>query len=946
MFGTALSFASPAALGALLLLPAIWWLLRLIPPRPRVQAFPPTRLLAELAKKEDTPHQSPWWLTAIRLALSALAILALAGPFWQPNPAATATKNPLLLVVDNGWTTSLDWQRRAEAARTILLDAQRLERPVALAMTADPQNAEIRLAEPEEALDRLSAQSPRPYPEDRAIAAERIAKAGKSLSVSGPPDIVWIASPLKTEGDGAFAAALTGIGTGAIRFEPSSPLAIGYIGNGASALSVTVRRLGETNREASLRALDKDGISLADIAFSFEDSALETEVDIELPIELRNEIQRLILLDENGAAIESAGATYLVDDRSRRRTVGLLSGGSIDQAQQPLLSPLYYIRRALDPYADVRDPGTPNLAEAVPALLQAGVSMIVMADVGTLPQKETARLRRFMEEGGTVVRFAGPRLAASEDTLTPVRLRAGERSLGGSLTWEEPQKLARFSENGPFSGMNLPDDIEVRRQVLAEPDFDLLKKTWAELEDGTPLVTAEKAGKGWLVLFHVTADATWSNLPISGAFVDMLVKLVAFSSAPASAAAGVPANEGQILPPFQTLDAFGHLGPPAETAQPIALAQFDEATATRATPPGLYGKSENLVAHNLMKKETPFDPLDPQALLPEAALSPLGEAGTTDLRPFFFTAAILLLLADAAIVAAMAGIFSRALPARIGSAANLILAGVLFAGLSLGSLACLDTKSAVAQEKKDIPFDATLTTRLAYVVTGDDEIDGISHAGLAGLGQFLSLRTALEPGEPVGVDIKTDELAFYPLLYWPVSADAPVPDTATMARIDAFMKQGGTILFDTRDQLDTRLNGITPANAKLRQIVANLDIPPLEPVPANHVLTRAFFLLQDFPGRWGGSPLWVEATDDKNKTNLESRSQADGVSSILITANDFAGAWAADANGRPLLPTVQNDPNQRIYAYRTGVNIVMYTLTGNYKADQVHIPALLERLGQ
>ncbi|HZP20344.1 MAG TPA: DUF4159 domain-containing protein, partial [Bauldia sp.] len=69
-------------------------------------------------------------------------------------------------------------------------------------------------------------------------------------------------------------------------------------------------------------------------------------------------------------------------------------------------------------------------------------------------------------------------------------------------------------------------------------------------------------------------------------------------------------------------------------------------------------------------------------------------------------------------------------------------------------------------------------------------------------------------------------------------------------------------------------------------------------------------------------------------------------STILITENDFAAAWATDENGNYLFPTVPTDPRQREMAYRAGVNIVMYTLTGNYKADQVHVPALLERLGQ
>ena len=65
------------------------------------------------------------------------------------------------------------------------------------------------------------------------------------------------------------------------------------------------------------------------------------------------------------------------------------------------------------------------------------------------------------------------------------------------------------------------------RQVLAEPDAALSDKVWARLGDGTPLVTAGPRGKGLIVLFHVTADTTWSNLPLSGLFVDMLRRIVA-----------------------------------------------------------------------------------------------------------------------------------------------------------------------------------------------------------------------------------------------------------------------------------------------------------------------------------------------------------------------------------------------------------------------------------
>ena len=135
--------------------------------------------------------------------------------------------------------------------------------------------------------------------------------------------------------------------------------------------------------------------------------------------------------------------------------------------------------------------------------------------------------------------------------------------------------------------------------------------------------------------------------------------------------------------------------------------------------------------------------------------------------------------------------------------------------------------------------------------------------------------------------------------------------------------------------------------ADLIAILSSLDIPELEPVPRDHVLTKTFFLLRDFTGRFTNGQLWVEALPAETEEDVNRPARAgDGVSSILITSNDLAGAWAMRPDGQPMLPLVPGEPRQREFAFRAGVNIVMYTLTGNYKADQVHAPALIERLGQ
>ena len=187
------------------------------------------------------------------------------------------------------------------------------------------------------------------------------------------------------------------------------------------------------------------------------------------------------------------------------------------------------------------------------------------------------------------------------------------------------------------------------------------------------------------------------------------------------------------------------------------------------------------------------------------------------------------------------------------------------------------------------------------------------------------------------------------MLYWPVLPDAkPLPEPA-LAKIDAYMKQGGLIVFDTQDY--GRGVGVGGAisgqgEAALQRILGRLDVPRLEPVPENHVLTKAFYLLRNFPGRWDGGQLWVEAQDKTDQERQRKARVSDGVTSIIVTPNDFASAWALDERGRPLYPTVGGGEDQREMAFRTGINIVMHALTGNYKADQVHVPALLERLGQ
>lgn len=913
-------FLAPWLLVALAALPILWLILRAIPPAPIRQRFPGVALLLGLKDDESISDRTPWWLLLLRMLAVAAMIIGLAGPVLNPENDGLDGDGPLLVVMDGSWAGAAEWSRQIEAVEGELRRAGTADRQVALLHLSDPEPAVFQAANT--IIARLPGIVPAPW--QPGAVADLTARLPE-----GEFETVWFSDGVRYPGHAELLEALEARGPVRVTQAVTDVIALTPAAYKDGLIELTALRVAPGNeRGVTVLAQGRDPagnaaiLASANAVFGPGDTSADTALS--LPAELRARVTRF---EVQGA--KSSGAVTLVDDSLRRREIALIAGREGREGLE-LLSPLHYLERALEPNADL-------LRGALGDVLPANPDVIVLADVATLSAGEAEAITDWINAGGLLLRFAGPRVAASdisridEDPLMPVRLRSGGRSVGGAMSWGSPKTLAPFKEGSPFFGLAVPEDVAITAQVMAQPDPTLAERVIAELSDGTPLVTRKRIGQGQIVLFHVTANAEWSSLPLSGLFVEMLERLAVSSTSSAPEAGDLA---GTIWTPQVVMDGFGTL----RDAGSMPGVPGPKLVTDPAGPdllPGVYVSGERSLARNVLTAEATLEPAEWPARIEVSGLAIIPEQ---PLGGLLLAAAIGLLLAD--IIASLA--LSGRLTGGVRASSAVLVAAALLIGLQ--------STPTQAQQSPQDAISAASEVVLAYVITGNPQVDEIAEAGLRGLSDTLFFRTSVEPAPPIGVNLETDELAFFPVLYWPVTPDQPRPSREAYARLNDYLRSGGLILFDTRDGDIAGFGTASPNGKKLQDLAAPLDIPALEPLPRDHVLTRTFYLLQDFPGRYLNGEVWVEAAPPgaEQVEGMPFRNLNDGVTPVVIGGNDWAAAWAVTPSGQAMLPVGRgfSGERQRELAFRFGVNLVMHVLTGNYKSDQVHVPALLDRLGQ
>ncbi len=578
---------------------ALWLLLRTQQPPPQEMPSSLTRLIAGVKPREDTPDQTPLWQLYLRLTAAAMVITGAAGPLLDPQEPLGGS-GPLVLVVDNGWAAAPHWQERMDSAIDMIARAEREGKKVIVLPTAQPgDNSPVRgsgLIMPADARQIVQALEPLPWPEDRQAAL----KALEDMDAGQNASVIWLSNGLGDDGTLALVERLQKFGTLTVLEDGAAgaPLFLDPPRIEGDSMTATVRRPAGAGEEVvAVLATAEDGRVIARTEAVFEAGAKEAIAAFNLPVELRNEMMQVSI--ENG---NSAGTVVLLDERWRRRPVGLVTDVASEPAQE-LLSEFHYSRQALGPFVDLRE-------GKVDELLKGELSVIVLGDSNPVDAGSARRIDEWIREGGTALRFAGPRLAeGGGDDLVPVELRQeqGGRTMGGAMSWGEPARLAPFEAGTPFEGLDLPSnlaDVTVKRQVLAQPVLGEGEEIWSRLEDGTPLVTAEKRGDGWLVLVHTTANADWSNLSMSKLFVDMLRAVVSHSQGVSSGL-----DETNTLPPWKTLNGTGRLDVPFGGARGLTAQAIKEGIVSPPNPPGFYGDKDVRRAHNLASAVTTLEPI-------------------------------------------------------------------------------------------------------------------------------------------------------------------------------------------------------------------------------------------------------------------------------------------------------------------------------------------------
>ncbi|OGR82331.1 MAG: hypothetical protein A3J74_04095, partial [Elusimicrobia bacterium RIFCSPHIGHO2_02_FULL_57_9] len=531
-------------------------------------------------------------------------------------------------------------------------------------------------------------------------------------------------------------------------------------------------------------------------------------------------------------------------------------------------------------------------------------SVVILADFKDIPAPTASELDRFVRRGGGLWVIpggrAGPEAMASLDPWLPAQF--------GSLVWGEGSGL----KPGPQADPNLWKGFELGK-VLVGRYYLLQVKPGSETRfkssSGYPLLVTGKHGEGRIAVWASALDASWTNMALKPLFA-LWVQDILDSIAP-----GSKTTENYDLKVGQPLLRVWDTQEPAPAS--VRLRDPEGRSTTlwlkdrrveyeQTIVPGLY----SLSAHASGRQSVYAVNLDRSS--GESDLTPLSEPPWKMVKLENLAADFWLEVYGREARGALLGLALACLFLEMFLSLPRTAAAVWLLVLCLGA-------SASAQQG-----DRLVWSQLKLGAQWDPYPE--AHREI--LGMLSAVTSVLSWPERRVLTLKDQNIFFSPLVVLAGRSQPPALDEEELSRLRQYLLAGGLLWIEDVSGAST-----SSFDAWVRRTLAQaLPESPLTLLGPDHVIFKTFFLLRAVGGCATGAG------------HLEGVSWA-GRTAVIYSRNDLLGVWPKDALGKPLYPcSSAGGETQRVNGRKLAINIMMYALTGNYKADAVHQPYLLQKM--
>ncbi len=893
-----IGFINPYALWGLLSIPIIYYVVRSFPPAPKTFEFSSIYLLKSFNTKITTKSNCPLWLLIFRIFLILLLIAYYSKPYLDKSKINKDIEN-YVVYTDLGWSLASEWNKYKNTIHNIMLEANTLKKNFYLVNNSDKENNDyMRFSTTKNLFAYFEKNTPNPWQINTENLLENLNKLkfkknSRYFYIFSNYDIQSIKKRNIIKDIREKHPDLK-----IINLVKSVRLIEEPIINGEK-IQIKVKRFGElTKSNFVLKITSYSGQIVLSKTYEFADKSTTTTINEKFPISVINQLKKIEIIGERHAA-----ATFFFDDFHKKKEIGILLEGK-SYEKSPFLSPVYYIEKALNKENKI-------IFGKLDKLLDSKVNILIFPDKGEINTKLSKNLEKWLSSGGLLIRFSGPKLAKkSSKFLTTDNKNIKIRFMGGTLSQKNTIGIEDFPNNSIFRDLIIPKDIIIKKQLLLDFKNETSSNILASLKDGTPLVSSKDYGKGKILLFHFTANNDWSNIPMTSLFVDMLARATLLNQID-------EINSFKEVNIKYQINGFGELEKTDKIIKSRDSFALRSSFPNKRNIPGIYENEELSIAFNLAGKvDTKF--FEDKDFYNRKTSDEFSKSvyDLSNILLFLFL-----------IISALDILVSSLLKNNINlfkimkNKMSIINLFILF--ILLSKFNYLEANNLANG------------TYLAYVKNKDQKINEISYRGLLSLSKALDRRTSISPKGVEEINLSEDDIYYFPIIYWPTGKELTKLVPKIKIKIKNYLNNGGIILFDASAFFKDISLGKKNKYREITKYFEQISLNELTPISNNHTLSRSFYLLNNYPGRWDRGTLLV----DSNSINTN-----DGVSSIILGFNDWASAWAFDDNNFPLFPVVPGGERQRELAFRVGINVIMYALTGNYKNDQIHSKSILNRL--